>query len=383
MDYELRERQIALFFIAFLPITKFFSMPSSAVKIAGEDFYLSALLLLIIDLLAVLFLLKINGKFNADLFTILEYNFSKKFAKAVYFLYALFFTIKAVTPLFEQFNFLQTTLYETSPTTFNYLPFLIFSTYLCTKKLRAIGRLSDLLFAFSIISVILLTALAVNDVDFSAILPIGAQKTKIFKASASSYNWFGDTPYLLFMLGNFPTKTKNNFKPILGFIAHAIFTVGFLITFYAVFSYASGRELYAIAEISKYSNVLNSIGRFDYIAIFLLLIPHTVAVSLPIFFAVHLLNRAFNIKKLLPSLILNGAFFIFLTFFTTSVVPVLNFLHKYVSPFLFFMANVLPFALIFLKNCIYVMALSDSGVLRLLKSLSFLLASFRTRLSSA
>ena len=41
------------------------------------------------------------------------------------------------------------------------------------------------------------------------------------------------------------------------------------------------------------------------------------------------------------------------------------------------------FALIFLKIHFYVMALSDSGVLRLLKALSFHLASFRTRLSSA
>ena len=350
MKYELKSRQIALFFIAFLPITKFFSMPSASVKIAGEDFYLSALICLIIDFLTVLFLLKMNQKFNADLYTILDYNFNKVIAKSIYVLYSLFFIFKSITPLFEQFNFLQTTLYETSPTTFTYLPFLIFSTYLCTKSLRTIGRLSDVLFAFSVLSVILLTALAVNDVDFTAILPIGAHGVKIIKASTRIYNWFGDAPYLLFMLGNFPNLKSDFIKPALGFAVHLVFTVGFLIVFYAVFSYASGRELYAIAEISKYSNVLNSIGRFDYIAIFLLLIPHTVAVALPIFFAVHLINRAFNLKKWLPSVVLNVALFAFLTLFNTAVVPVLEFLHGYLFIFMIIMANVLPLSLIFLKK---------------------------------
>ena len=137
---------------------------------------------------------------------------------------------------------------------------------------------------------------------------------------------------------------------MVGFMVHLLFTVGFLIVFYAVFSYASGRELYAIAEISKYSNVLNSIGRFDYIAIFLLLIPHTVAVALPVFFAVHLINRAFKLKKWLPSAVLNTALFLFLTLFNSAVVPTLEFLHGYLAPFMLIFANVLPFALLFLKK---------------------------------
>lgn len=350
MKYELKSRQVALFFIAFLPIIKFFSLPSSAVKIAGEDFYLSALLCLIIDLITVLFLLKMNGKFNADLYTVLEYNFNKFIARAIYVLYAVFFIVKAITPLFEQFNFLQATLYETSPTTFSYLPFLVFSIYLCTQNLRSVGRLADVLFMFSIISVVLLTALAVNDVDFTAILPIGAQGTKIIKASARIFNWFGDAPYLLFMLGYFSSNKKDFIKPTIGFLVHLVFTVGFLIVFYAVFSYASGRELYAIAEISKYSNVLNSIGRFDYIAIFLLLVPHTVAVALPVFFAVNLINRAFNLKKWLPSVVLNVALFLFLTVFNSAVVPTLEFIHLYFMPFMLIFANLLPFALLFLKK---------------------------------
>lgn len=297
MIKELKSRQIAFLFLAFLPLVKFFTLPKSATQIANEDAWISVLICIILDFIAIVSLLYANKKFGTDLSEILEFNLGKIPTKIIYCIYYVYFLSKAFTPIFEQYNFLQTTLYEPAPTSFKYFPFLILAVYLCVLKVRSLGRISDILWPITIISVIGLLLLAVNDIDYGAILPVGANGSKIFKASFYILNWFTDASYLLFLLGNYETEKNSNTKILMGFGAYAVITLLFCIVFYSVFTFVAGRELFAITEISKYSNVLNSIGRFDYMAIFALLIPHTVAVILPLHFATRIINTIFPVKR--------------------------------------------------------------------------------------
>jgi hypothetical protein len=218
-------------------------------------------------------------------------------------------------------------------------------------KLKTIGRLSDILWLITLIGTFLLFSLALSDVDFGAILPIGANGIKIFKGSYYLLNWFTDASYLLFMIGFFNIDGKKIFMPILGFLGYTLLTVGFCIVFYSVFIYISGRELYAIAEISKYSNVINSIGRFDYMAIFCLLLPHTVSIILPLYFACNILTTLFGEKhKLIICILVCLIVYIPLIYFNSYVVGILDFIHVYMTPFVFVLGNVLPCFVLLMKG---------------------------------
>ena len=52
--YQLKVRQICFFIIAFLPITKFFSLPSIIATCANEDLWISTLISLAFDFLTLI-----------------------------------------------------------------------------------------------------------------------------------------------------------------------------------------------------------------------------------------------------------------------------------------------------------------------------------------
>ena len=350
-DKQIKPRQLMLFFIAFLPLTKFFTLPKAGAQIANEDFWISVFICILFDFIAVIFLLLASRKHNASFYEILSANFGKSGANVIFIFYFVYFILKSFSPIYEQFNFLQITLYETAPSSIKYFPFLLIAIYLCSKKLRTIGRLSDILWLITLIGTFLLFTLALSDVDFGSILPIGANGIKIFKGSYYLLNWFTDASYLLFMLGSFKLDKKTFYKPILGFLGHTLLTVGFCIVFYCVFIYISGRELYAIAEISKYSNVINSIGRFDYMAIFCLLIPHTVSIILPLYFASNILITIFGEKyKIVISTIVCLIVYIPLVYLNSYVVGILDFIHIYMTPLVFILGNVFPCFVLLMKK---------------------------------
>ena len=350
-DKQIKPRQLMLFFIAFLPLTKFFTLPKAGAQIANEDFWISVLICIAFDFIAIILLLLANEKHDANFYDILSANFGKGGANAIYVIYFIYFIIKSFSPIYEQYNFLQVTLYETSPTTIKYFPFLLIAIYLCSMKLKTIGRLSDILWLVTLIGTFLLFSLALSDVDFGSILPIGANGVMIFESSYYLLNWFTDASYLLFMLGAFRLDSKKMLKPILGFLGHALLTVGFCIVFYSVFVYISGRELYAIAEISKYSNVINSIGRFDYMAIFCLLIPHTVSIILPLYFATNILATLIGERfKTLICTLTCLIVYIPLIYLNSYVVLILDFIHVYMTPFVFIVGNVLPCFVLLMKK---------------------------------
>lgn len=347
---DLNVRQIALFFIAFLPVTKIFIMPKDASNIANEDMWLSVLIALTFDFFTIFILTLVNKKHNKTIYQILEDKFGVIIKDIILILLILVLLFKAFTPIYEQKNFVQNTMYETSLASFIFAPFFIISTYLSTRKFRAIGRLADLCWFFTIVGFLLLISLSIENSDFLSILPIGANGLNIFKANYFIAPWFCDAIYFIFFLGRY-NNSKNSTKTILlGFIISSFFTIIFSIVFYAVFTFTSGRELFALAEISKYSTVINSIGRFDYIGIFSILISNTISICLPLFFIVDILREIF--KKDLTvifSLIVSGIYLILFLFFEPYHATIITLTHTIISPVIFLFFNVLPLTLIFIK----------------------------------
>lgn len=316
-EYSLKTRQIALFFLAFTPLVKMFTMPSLISEIASNDGWISIIINLSLEFLTLGVVLLAVRKTRGDLFTFIKDGFGEKVSKIIFVLYAVYFLIKSIMPICEQKDYIDLTLYQTSSNPLSFMPFLLISIYLSTKKLRVIGRVSDVLFLTTIIGYLVLIGLSVSNADYASILPIGVNSaSRLIKGSILSFTWFGDAVYLLFFLGNFEYKKGDGKKILLSYLVSAILVLFFFIVFFGTFTSISFRQRFALTEISKYSSVINSVGRFDYIAIFCILISNVFSTAIPLYFCCYCLKIAFPIKnEWIYSLITHTIIFLIITFF--------------------------------------------------------------------
>ena len=353
MQFQLKTRQICLFIIAFLPITKFFTMPSIIARSSNEDLWISALISIIFDLVTVAVLTFICNKSKRNFFEILTDIFGEKGGKIIVFLYFIFFMLKAVMPLNEQKDYVENTLYILMPTLLYFLPFFFAAFYLSVKKLRVIGRISDVLWVFTIFGFLVLLTLSISNADFLSILPVGANgSVKIFNGTASSFSWFGDAAYLLFFINEFDCKKKDIKKIILSFLVSALLILIFLIVFYSVFTSIAPRQRFALTEISKYATDISNTGRLDYIGITLLLFSNIFALSIPLFFASYTLKYVFNFKKVwIAPLIVVLFHAIIIVFFSQYVYSIEQFMLSIGGYYILIFGNILPLLLpLFIKK---------------------------------
>ncbi|MBQ0099423.1 MAG: GerAB/ArcD/ProY family transporter, partial [Firmicutes bacterium] len=179
-----------------------------------------------------------------------------------------------------------------------FIPFFFASYYICVQKTRALGRFADIFWCLTLIGYIMLVSLSIKNADFSAFLPINYHNTKnIINGSYHATAWFGDGIYLLFLIGEFEWEKKSFLKIMLSYLASFMLIMIFSFLFYCIFSSIAFRQRFAMTEISKYSSVINSTGRFDYIGIGILLLVNIFAISFPLFFASKIMQELFNINQ--------------------------------------------------------------------------------------
>ncbi len=341
---QLKTRQICLFFIAFLPITKLFMLPSVIATFAEEDMWISTAINAILDIGTLVALVFVCKSTNTTFLKMLEGTLGKIGAKIVMGLYFVYFMFKAILPINEQKDYVEFTLYTLLPTTFYFLPFFIVCLYCCSKKLRVIGRISDVMWAITLIGFFLLFVLSISNADFTAVMPVGAQGAKnILRGSFSALPWFGDSLYLMFFIGEFSYKKKDGLKILGAYIIGVILVIFFMVIFYCIFTSIAHRQRFALTEISKYTTVINNTGRFDYLGILMILLSNFFALTTPLFFSVKTLDYICDFKKvwIAPTIVMTIqlAISIFLYQYFASIERIVI---GYGGYFFLLMGNILP-----------------------------------------
>ena len=345
-EKQLKIRQICFFYIALLPVAKFFMMPSLLAEICAEDMWISALINSVIDLFTViaLYLLLRNGK--EGFFALIKKRFGNAFYKALLCFYFLFFIMKIFLPLNEQKDYVELTLYMTSPTLLTFMPVFIAAIYLSARKLRVLGRIADAVFIVAVTGYALMFALSVSSVDMTELLPVGATGTgKILYGAYRSQNWFGDAAYFLFFSGEYVKEKGATAKFIISTCVSAMIVVAFCVLFYCAFGSIAFRQRFALTEISKYATVMNNIERFDFIAVFALLFTAIFSLALPFFFAAATFSAIFGIKKSYAALIVAAPFIAVLLFLEQYYASIQEFILKYGSGYFIAFGTVLPLVL--------------------------------------
>lgn len=353
MTKTFKARQICFFYIALLPVVKFFMMPSLLAEICGEDLWIAALCGALSDFIAIAVLyFCLNGE-DADFFSLLTRRFGKAFGKTVMAFYIVFFLLKTVMPLNEEKDYVELTLYMTSPSLFTFMPVFFAIFFICAKKLRVIGRIADGVFIVALIGYAFTFALSVADTDLSAVLPVGAHGiNSVVRGAYSSSAWFSDGAYFLFFIGNYVKGKKDGLKILISVAASSVVVLCFIIIFYGTFTSIAFRQKFALTEISKYTTAINNMERFDFIAIFTLLFTSIFALSLPFYFACELIARLFNIKRWIAAIISTAPSVILLLFFDEYFKSIENFIINVASGYFIFFGTVFPIIMaIVLKIC--------------------------------
>ncbi len=350
MERQLKTRQICLFFVSFLPITKLFAMPSIMASIAGRNLWISGLINVLLDFITLSFLIVVAKKNNKTFFELLTSAFGEKATKIISILYVLYFLFKSAFPIMEQKDYINATLYFAKPSSFYFLPFFAVAFFLCSKKLRILGRLADVLFTITLSGYALLMALAIKNTDFLAILPIGkCSAGEIINGSHSSLAWFGDSAYFLFFLGNYDHRKGDTIKLLGSYIANSLMVLLFLIVFYGVFTFIAFRQKFALTDIAKYTSVISNTGRFDYIASMSLLFSGIISIILPLFFASKIIEEIFSLKSpLIASLICVAVSFTLSIIFAQYYYSIEKFMTSFAGIILLLFGNVFPILFIFL-----------------------------------
>ena len=144
-------------------------------------------------------------------------------------------------------------------------------------------------------------------------------------------------------MGAFEYKQRDMLKIILSYAFASLAVIVFMIMFFCIFTSIAHRQLFALTETSKYSTVINNLGRFDYIGIICILFSGIFSIILPLYFATDALKKVCGFRNAwIPSLIINGFLFLFVFIFKERFASILYLLETYGGIFFILMANVLP-----------------------------------------
>ncbi len=347
-------KQICLLLFALIPASKFLILPSVYANLAAQDSWFAGLINCILDggMLAVMLL--IIKKFKGmSFYEVLSFNFGKVTAKIVYFIYFLYFMLKGTVPLFEQKNFTEITLYETSPTVFTFLPFFLVCFYLCVKGLRTMARTGEIVFWFTAVAFCIIIFLSIGTFRPYYLMPVLKNPLKrTLTAIYSGAMWYGQPIILLFLMGGIKIEKRFNLKIALSFISASLVCVLMFAIFTGIYGDISARQIYAITRMTKYSIALSNVGRFDFVATLLLSASAVLSLSAPLIFAVECLRMVFGSKRIwLLSLIVNAAMLAVLYFFRLYYQAVADMFERYFSPAMIALVYVLPpFVLLLRRN---------------------------------
>lgn len=349
---DMKSRQVATFFIAFLPLIKIISAPSVFASFCGEKLWMPALGLFLADILLItLFVFYAKRRDYLPFFDILTEDYSKTFARVVFFIYAIFFLLRAFIPLCEYKYLVESGFYEVMPRSEIFFPVFALTFYMAVKGLKVLGRCSEIAAPITIIGMLIVFYLTIGSGDFANLLPIfyGSGKKEVLCAVKNTF-WFNDAIYFIMFCGHFKNEKNAARKIYICYGVSAVLTLIFYLCFYAVFYTVAPLEKTALSSVSIFSVTLINVGRFDYLALFMLMISGVFAISVPVCASVKCFGRAFQTgKTLVPSLLINALLFVCVAFFSSKLNYIIEFYQNKLAPFFIICGYFLP--LLGLKGC--------------------------------
>lgn len=337
-------RQLCFMLAFFLPANKLILLPSVLAQYAGNDLLLSALLVFLLQGAAIFALLWLMTRTDKTLFELIEGKFGTWAARIFYFILSVYLLFSAVLPVTEHRLYIQNTMYDTLPTILIFVPFFFFSGYAAAKGLQCAGRAADVSLPLFLLSVPVLLFMAIASADFTALFPFGGTPfPDILNGSAHVLSWCSDAAWLFILLGNVRVERRFLVKTGVSYACGTGIVLLFLAIFYGIFSTVAMNESFAVVKIARYYNALKTLGRIDYLFIYVLSLVQLFALTFPIQLSAHAMEKAFNADMPpLFSAIVNGILLLVVLFTAKSFPSLERTINGYLFPVFLVFADALP-----------------------------------------
>lgn len=269
---ELTTRQVCLMFFGVVCGFKLIMLPPLLSEIAGNDMWISLMLLFLVDGAYLLLFLFFNKKCNGK--TIIEY-LTKRIGKLLTRIICMFFVVvwimKTVIVIYEFYTFLLESLYEDIDL-FIFIPLIIVvMIYLGSRRFRTFGRYAELFSLIVVVSIIITIITSFNGVNFENLLPVMFNGCKVVVDSAFKRSlWFGDFSILFLLIGNIKTDKKFDSKLLLTWLSSVVLTMTVSIIFYVLYEKTSSLHFCSLVDIIQFYPQVNSINRLNTIIAFFL-----------------------------------------------------------------------------------------------------------------
>lgn len=337
-------RQICFILLCYNAVNKMLLYPTVLSHYCGRDLLFAALIDFAVQAVVVWAVSFLCSRTDKTFFQLIEGTFGNIFARIVYGLFALFFLAATLVPLCEQKLYVHTIFYDTVPSLLIFLPFFFFSIYAAGKKFTNIGRSADVCLPVFVISLLFIFSMSVLEIKWNNFLPVLKTPVKtLFGGALGTVFRFAEPCYILMFMGHFKYKKGDAAKLTLSYLGGAVIVMLFLTAFYGIYGDIADSRQFAVSKISLFFPAIDTIGRIDLIALYILEIVMLFALVLNIQLAVHCVIKCTGYEnRAVLSLAVNAALIIALVLLDNSFHTLHNFYAKWMWIAFAVFANAIP-----------------------------------------
>ena len=142
-EMKINTRQICFIMLAYTAAAKLLLYPTILSQLCGRDLLFPAALSFLTEGIVIWSVAYLCSRTDKTFYGLLQNTLGTVVARIIYGLFALFFLMSALVPVFEQKQYVHNIFYDTVPSIGIFLPFFVFAAYAASKKLINIGRCAD------------------------------------------------------------------------------------------------------------------------------------------------------------------------------------------------------------------------------------------------
>ncbi len=310
-------RQICFILLCYNAVSKMLLYPTVLSHYCGRDLLFAALIDFAVQAVVVWAVSFLCSRTDKTFFQLLEGTFGNIFARIIYGLFALFFIAATIVPLCEQKLYVHTIFYDTVPPLLIFLPFFFFSIYAAGKKFTNIGRSADVCMPIFVLSMVFVFSMSVLEIKWNSFMPVLKTPVKdLFGGALGTVFRFAEPCYVLMFMGHFKYKKGDAAKMTFSYIGGALTVLLFLFTFYGIYGDIAQSRQFAVSKISLFFPAIDTIGRIDLIALYILEIVMLFALVLNVQLALHCIMQCTGYQnRVVLSLAVNAVLIILLMVF--------------------------------------------------------------------
>ncbi len=354
MKNKVSVTQIALLILLVISGGKFLSLPSILATEVGHDAWIVLCINFLFDaicLVALLWSVKLNQN-RLGLERILDNTVTKIGSKIVLIIFFVMFVGRSIILLDSCYKTLAVTFDVNTNWLLFVAPILVVAFFAVKWGFNSIARVSQILFALVVLSIIAILIYPTTKAQFSQLLPLFEAGTgKVFETAFLRSFWFSDYVFVYFVLEDIKPQ-KHVIAPVLtAFVVGAALTVLLNAVFLALFGDLAQFATLAMSKIGLFSATASSNGRWDWLTLSAWLISVVIKVIIFVFCAYKCVEKVFEKHFSKPNIVVFGAIGGLLLL--PLVVPVDVFMDEFLAKCVFVFAVVqylLPLAMPFLTK---------------------------------